>query len=267
MERPKRKTNIPTRFRNDDNEKDIQPPPKKPKVVSKVMNPPGQSNTDNIPSVSKTLSKNETANDNSNAPEILENEKAESEEVEIPDLDSEEENDFTSNIQATSSSLFPLGPPNKKWSITELKEFLKHHRKKCSSMDKKTLVNVATVTFHNYSKSDFTPEDILKLRHLENSMIEKRKTFDRSDLDWKDITECDKEIIPNNFNLQIMETYLRLTNVSIRDKLVDSEVAKPSDKGREMYLSELIEKCQMSSDDQLVMFRAEIGASMKNIIR
>ena len=64
-----------------------------------------------------------------------------------------------------------------------------------------------------------------------------------------------------------METYLRLTNISIRDKLVDSEVAKPSDKGREMYYSELIQRCQMASDDQMVMFRAEIGASMKNIIR
>ena len=45
-------------------------------------------------------------------------------------------------------------------------------------MDKKTLINVATVTYINYSKSDFTPEDILQLRTLEKTLIQKRKLFE-----------------------------------------------------------------------------------------
>ena len=65
----------------------------------------------------------------------------------------------------------------------------------------------------------------------------------------------------------MINKFLRSTYIPIKDKIFHSEIDKPSVKGRELYSSELVHRCQTTSTEHLVIFRAEIGASMKDIIR
>ena len=172
----------------------------------------------------------------------------------------------TKNMQ-NNSSLFPTGPPTKYWSVPELREFLKHHRKKTSNMNKAPLLHLASVTWSNYSKSEFSAEDILKIRAVEKDLIEKRKVFDKGDLDWKDIFEFGKDIIPKEFSSDVINSFLRSNFVTIQDEMVYSEIDKPAVKGQEMYYSDMIQRCQTAFNEDLVMFRAEIGASMRDVVR
>ena len=117
------------------------------------------------------------------------------------------------------------------------------------------------------SRNNFTTEDIAKIRGIERDLIERRKLFDNEDFDWKDISEFDKSIIPNDFNIDVINTFLRSTYIPIGDKMFHSEIDKPSVKGRELYSSEFVQRCQITSTDHFLIFRAEIAASMKDIIR
>ena len=190
-----------------------------------------------------------------------------SDEEEYTVLDEIENNeiDLISNVQNTSSP-YPTGPPNEKWSVPELKNFLKVQKKKTSQMNKKALLQLATLTFSNQSQSDFTPSDIAKLRREENDLIERRKVFD-DNLQWDDIQNISNNIIPKQFDIEVVNTFLRSSYITIKDKLVHSEVEKPNVKGRNLYFSDVIQSCQVASNQELLFFCCEIGASMKNLIR
>ena len=183
------------------------------------------------------------------------------------DLDEieDEKIELISNVQNASSN-YPTGPPNEKWSVTDLKNFLKVQKKKTSQMNKKALLQLATLTFSNQSQSDFTPSDIAKLRREENDLIERRKVFD-DNLQWDDIQNISNNIIPKQFDIEVVNTFLRSSYITIKDKLVHSEVEKPNVKGRNLYFSDVIQSCQVASNQELLFFRCEIGASMKNLIR
>ena len=133
-------------------------------------------------------------------------------------------------------------------------------------MNKTPLLNLALVTWSNFSKSEFSAKDIQKIRAIESDMIEKRKVFDFCD-DWEDIFEFGKEIIPKEFNSDVINNFLRSNFISIKEQMIYSEIDKPAVKGQEMYYSDMIQRCQTTSNEDLVLFRAEIGASMRDVVR
>ena len=287
--RPSRERKIPSRYRDESEEEKetTQPPSKRSKkalsqIVVGIPNVTAGSGTTQQVRQERVRSQQQQSQTVSTAQQQqtptfvvtsqhsdIDNENSDDE---IPDLDTSDDNIEIADenkikiVQNTSSPRFPSGPPTKDWSLTNLKDFLKHHKKKSSGMNKSPLLNLALVTWSNYSKSEFSAEDIQKFRAVELDLIEKRRTFD-SDLTWEDIFEFGKEIIPQKFNSEIINSFLRSNFVSIQEKIVYSEIDKPAVKGQEMYYSDMIQRCQTACNEDLVMFRAEIGASMRDVIR
>ena len=262
--RPTRKRTIPARLR-DTVSTLVQAPKENPVKETLKSQEKSDSSTNSssapLPSVDPIPAPPPPVLDQKRTSQVLDS----SDEEDYVDFDEDDEIDLISNVQNTSSH-YPNGPPNKTWSVPELKEFLKVQKKKTSQMNKPALLQLASLTFSSQSKIEFTPSDIAKLRKEESDLIEKRKIFD-SNLQWDDIENCSNIIIPKEFDIDIVNTFLRSSYITIRDKLVHSEVEKPNVKGRNLYFSDVIQRCQVASNQELLFFRAEIGASMKNLIR
>ena len=98
-------------------------------------------------------------------------------------------------------------------------------------------------------------------------MKERREIFDQTELEWENITEFNSRIVPKDFNIVVICDFLTKILVKMEDELVESGSDRPSVKGRNMYHSVMVNKAEVSVTEELLFFRAEIGASMMNEMR
>ena len=118
---------------------------------------------------------------------------------------------------------------------------------------------------------DFPSNDDLDIDFETESVTleHRRKIFDRRDLVWSN--EMSTKIVPDGFDLQKITNFLTNRFFQSGDKTTNLGTTKPAVKGRQSYLSGRVQHWEHSktndNDNNYVLFRANITASMRNIVR
>ena len=92
----------------------------------------------------------------------------------------------------------------------------------------------------------------------------RRDIFNSVDIKWS--SEYTKNTVPNDFNHEKINSFMAVT-VSIDDSEIDIRTEKPSIKGRKLYASSKVQFWDWGQKNDLILFRANIEASMRNECR
>jgi hypothetical protein len=152
--------------------------------------------------------------------------------------------------------------PSDKWTILQLKAFLKARSRKTTGRKKELLERAV-----NYADEDEVSSDLSAAECLLN---EKRKVFQDPTIQWKNISG---EIIrvPSEFTNDVLNTFLTKTTYCFgnpgEEEAVDSGTVKPAAKGRQLYQSSKAQYCEFGKIDGLLLFRCKMAASLKREFR
>ena len=98
------------------------------------------------------------------------------------------------------------------------------------------------------------------------NLQKKRKIFSSGKLTWLDISSFPKGTIPK-IEDEVIATFFTNCEFQFGEEIIESGTVKPTSKGKEMYLSPKIQFCEFAKDKNTVLFRCNIGASMKQEFR
>jgi hypothetical protein len=157
------------------------------------------------------------------------------------------------------------GKPFSSWRVVDLKAFLKERGKRCSG-SKEELVRLAIIY-----KDTEVPRPSTSTSTTSTELSDR---FDNPVMQWKDVNSPNQVQIPPGFDINsIMQFFTQVQVLRIGEDedededegLADVSTAKPTVKGRQMYLSEKIFLLQVSSptDQESLIFRGNVQASMK----
>jgi len=144
----------------------------------------------------------------------------------------------------------------KQMKVKELKEFLKKYDASLTG-NKDSLIRRAGnyYNLHGHKeKVENSCDELLK------SLTEKRKVFDRN-VEWKDISLLKKSDLPV-LDDDVISKFLTICDINFGDEEIDCGTEKPAKKGKIMYYSEKIQLCEFALENDLVLFRANMSASM-----
>jgi hypothetical protein len=172
--------------------------------------------------------------------------------------------DVNPNPEALSSSEEHLidSVPNEKWTVVQLKAYLKS-KNLTTSGNKPALLRLACHYAVDFEDVNPNPE---ALSSSEEHLIEKRKVFDDVRVSWVNITKK-KATVPIGFSVDVINEYLTSTLYRYgqfeEEETISSGTEKPAKKGRHMYSSYKIQLCESGTFNSLVMFRCTMEASLK----
>jgi hypothetical protein len=152
--------------------------------------------------------------------------------------------------------------PSDKWTIPQLKAFLKARSRKVTGR-KAELLERAVL----YADDDEVSSDLSSAEYLLN---EKRKVFQDLRIQWKNIAGENIEV-PSEFTNNVINTFLTQTTYCFgspgEEEAVASGTVKPAAKGRQLYNSSKVQCCDFGKIDGLLLFRCKMAASLKREFR
>jgi hypothetical protein len=143
-------------------------------------------------------------------------------------------------------------------TVEELKCFLRERRMPLGSGNKAHLYRLAKL-FKDKPIFDKSGE----LTPSEQALADQRTIFDLSDNVWNDIATISSQDIPVDYDITVLVEFLTKSLYLAGDgEQIQSGTEKPAAKGRRMYKSGKFQFCETSSNDDHIMFRAIMEASM-----
>ena len=163
------------------------------------------------------------------------------------------------------ASNIPTDEEFAKMKRSEIVDFLRSRNKRRTGNKPELLAfakNVAREA-RNENASDVLVEATVLM-----DLVEKRKIFEKPELEWKNIDILKSSDIPRAFDSSKMNDFLTKMTISIEDEDVEVDVEQPARKGRRLYTANKIQFCEVSLTDEHILFRANMAASLKtNVFR
>ena len=142
---------------------------------------------------------------------------------------------------------------------SEIVAFLKSRKKRCTGNRPELL---------QYAKSVIEEVDMSLDETILDSLVEKRSVFELQTLKWASYESLKSSEIPEKFDITTVTNFLTNILMDFGDEEIDTGTEKPAQKGRKMYTSKKIQFVEFCIHENLLMFRANIEASMKgNLFR
>ena len=164
-----------------------------------------------------------------------------------------------------ASSNVPTDEEFEKMKRSEIVEFLRSRNKRRTGNKPELLAFAKNVA--REAKSE-TASDILVEATVLMDLVEKRKIFEKAELQWKNIDILKSSDIPGAFDSNKINNFLTKMTISVEGEEVEIDVEQPAKKGRMLYVANKIQFCEVSLTDAYLLFRANIAASLKtNVFR
>ena len=115
-----------------------------------------------------------------------------------------------------------------------------------------------------YAKLVLRNEDISIDESVLASLLEKRKIFELQTLQWNPHETVKWSDIPEGFDILVISKFLTSTVLDFGDEMIETAIDKPAKKGRRLYNDKKIQYVESSTHEDLILFRANLEASMKS---
>ena len=162
-----------------------------------------------------------------------------------------------------ASSNIPTDEELEKMKRSEIVDFLRSRNKRRTGNKAELLAFAKNVAHEAENASNVMVEATVLI-----DLVDKRKIFEKQELEWKNIDILKSSDIPGAFDSSKMNDFLTKMTISLEDEDVEVSVEKPAKKGRRLYSANKIQFCEVSRTDEHLLFRANIAASMKtNLFR
>ena len=164
-----------------------------------------------------------------------------------------------------SSNSIPTDEEFEKMKRSEIVDFLRSRNKRRSGNKPELLAFAKNVAREAKNENS---SDVLIEATVLMDLVEKRKIFEKAELQWKNIDTLKSSDIPNAFDSTKICNFLTKMTISLEDEDVEVSVEQPAKKGRRLYDANKIQFCEVSLTEEHLLFRANIAASLKtNLFR
>ena len=161
------------------------------------------------------------------------------------------------------ASFTPTDEQFDKMKREEIIEFLRSRGKRRSGLKAELLAYAKAVAKETLEENIIADSNVLE------EILEKRKIFEDDTMQWSSFQSLKSSDIPKAFTMSVITNFLTKLHIQLdEDEVIDTEIDRHADKGRQMYFSRRIQMVETCSKDNFILFRANIEASMtSNLFR